>query len=105
MDDSSVMKLALIMGLAGIFLLLVIASVVELPISEYESLRPGEVRIRGYLESSYTSGHTTFLRIAEQRHITVIAFQNLSLANGSYLEVTGTYKNEEIIAEKIISSS
>ena len=111
MKESTLLKIALICSLAGLFILYFIS--IRIEPKDYKpditSKNVGEnVKLTGKIEKIREAQGAVFVDIIEQSPLTVVAFgedNNLKLKKGDNIEVIGEiqeYKGKkEIIAQKI----
>ena len=108
MQDSLLLKIALITGVVGIcFLILATTGLQEIDISEAKELEHDKaVKIIGTVERITAKEGFSIINIKKEEEITVIIFDKVNLSKGQRVEVSGKieeYKGEkEIIAEKVV---
>jgi len=110
MKEKTLLKIALIGSLLGILILFIISNKLEVNeriISEIdESYIGSNVRINGVVLDVQNKGSIVLIDIAQLEEMHVVVFDNVSLAKGDYVEITGKieeYEGEmELIADKII---
>lgn len=110
MDESNLLKLALISSLVGIVVLLLISSNIELEsssIGELEEMDTENVKITGVISSVKDLGKIMILGVSQPQTIDVMLFKegDVELQKGDFVELTGELREyrgkKEIIANKI----
>lgn len=111
MDNTSLLKLALLLSMVGLFILCIIASYTTPPlvaISEVEDFTGRVVEVHGVVSSIRSTPKTTFISVAENENkIDIVAFGTFTqkLTKGEQISVVGKverYEGEpEIIAEEV----
>ncbi|MBN1377101.1 hypothetical protein JW949_02065 [Candidatus Woesearchaeota archaeon] len=108
MDDNILLKIALFSSLIGIIVLFLILHFSEIElvnINEIDDKIDEKVRIQGRIVKVSNIGETTFIEISQECTITGIIFDNISLKENTFAEITGTvdeYNGEkEIIIDEI----
>ena len=114
MDDATITKTALIVGVIGIILLYFVSSnvqVEEKKISELYLLEDSDdVLVKGTIINLNKREKVTYLELSQQSTVKVIVFddRNLTINKGDTIEVLGKISDngeeKEIIANKIILS-
>ena len=109
MQDSTLLKIALITGLIGVFSLMIImfsTEIQEVNISEAKAMEEDNIiKITGTIERITTKEDFTIINLRKEESITVVMFEKIDLNKGTKVEIEGKiqdYKGEkEIIAEKV----
>jgi RecJ-like exonuclease len=110
MDESILLKIALVVSVIGIVFLYLISSQIELNDTTIEKITSGNVEdvvsVTGLITSVKQSGQTTFITLTESNDISVVAFsKNMSLAAGDTVKVIGKVQDyngkKEIIADRV----
>jgi len=109
MKEKTLLKVALISTITGIFLLYTISENIKLEekgIFEAKQMQDGKVRIRGLVENIIHKEDLTIITISKQESIDVVVFENIDFEKGTELDVTGEIKDyngkKEIVAEEIV---
>lgn len=112
MEEKTLVKVSLIVGLLGVLLLHFISSGMELKavngLEEFEEEE--EVKIAGVVGKAVEKDEVVFLDILNEKieKVDVVLFKdkNISLSEGDYVEISGTveeYKGEkEVIGNKVV---
>lgn len=110
MKETTLLKIALIVSLAGLVLLYLVSDKIDISESTVEKITRGNVgevvKVSGLIESIRTTDAVTFLTIEKTGEIKVIVFEKLDyLQEGMYIEVVGEieeYKGErEVIGNAV----
>lgn len=110
MKETTLLKIAVIISLAGLVLLYIISDEIELSESSIEKINKGDigevVKVSGVINSITATDKVTFLTIEKTGEIKVIVFDKLDyLEEGMYIEVIGEieeYKGErEVIGNAV----
>ena len=112
MDDNTLIKLALIIGVFGIIMLYFVSSITDIENSSIGKLNQLDdsqsVKVEGKITKIIKKDKVTYLELLQEETVKIIVFndRNLSLKNNELVEITGKISennNEnEIIADKII---
>ena len=110
MQDSLLLKIAMITSIIGLgFLVLILTTtgLQEIDISEAKELEEDKaVKIIGTVERITTKEGFTIINLRKEEEITVIMFDKVNLTKGQKVEITGRteeYKGEkEVVAEKVV---
>jgi len=100
MKESTLLKIALIISLAGLALLYLVSDKLEPSESSVEKITQGNigevVKVSGRINSVRTTDVVTFLTIEKTGEIKVIVFEQLDyLEEGMYIEVVGEIEEYE----------
>ena len=111
MKETTLLKIALICSLAGLFALYFISTKIEVKYYRPSILNKNigdDVKLNGIVAKISDRGNVIFIEVNQQNPVTVVLFadnKNLELNNGDNIEVIGEvqeYKGKnEIIAQKI----
>ncbi len=111
MKENTLLKIALICSLLGLFILYFISTVIE--IKDYKpnvlSNNVGdEVKLKGAIAKINDRGNAVFIQISQEALVDVVIFSDgnsIKLRNGDTVEIFGKVQSyngkDEIIAEKI----
>lgn len=110
MQDSVLLKIALITSILGLgFLAIILATtgLQEIDISEAKELEEDtSIRITGTVQRVTNKDDFAIVSIKKEEEITVVLFENINLTKGQRIEVIGKtqdYNGEkEVVADKII---
>ena len=110
MQDSLLLKIAMIPSIMGIGFLIIILTTTglqEVDISEAKEMKEDKtVMITGKVERVTIKEGFTIINLKKEEEIAVITFEKINLSQGQGIEVTGRiqdYKGEkEVVAEKIV---
>lgn len=110
MQDSLLLKIAMIISIIGLGFLVIILTTTglqEIDISEAKELEEDQaIKIIGIVERVTAKEGFSIINLKKEEEITVIMFEKVNLTKGQRIEVTGRtekYKGEkEVVAEKII---
>lgn len=110
MKETTLLKIALICSLIGLFVLYLISTKIEAKEYEHGELNKNigdDVKLKGTITKITDKGNVVFIEVNQQNPITIVLFNDddLKLKNGDNIEVFGEvqeYKGKnEIIAQKI----
>ena len=110
MNESFLLKIALVVSVLGIVFLYLISTQIELNDTTIEKITSGSVEdkvsVTGLVTSVKQSGQTTFITLSQTNDVEVVVFsKNLSLAAGDVVKIIGKVQDyngkKEIIADKI----
>ncbi len=109
MNEKTLLKIAIISALAGIFLLYLISdniSIDESSIGKIEEEDIGsDVKVKGRVEDVFNGESISIITISQPSDIKIILFENVSLSEGDYIEVIGEieeYEGEmEVIGDRV----
>ena len=111
MKEQSLLKLALVCTILGIFVLLVLSDTVELEetkISDAKNMENNVVRITGVVEKATSRGDVTIMTVSKKESIDVVVFDKADFQKGDFVDVTGEVQDyngrKEIVAKEIKSS-
>ena len=110
MKETTLLKIALICSLSGLFILIFISTKID-----FRDYRPNEltknagesVKLNGIVAKIRQLENVAFIELNFEAPVTVVVFtdENLTLSNGDNVEIFGKGENyngkEEIIAQKI----
>jgi DNA/RNA endonuclease YhcR with UshA esterase domain len=110
MQESLLLKIALItsvVGLALLMLLLRITGFKEIDISEANQIEEGTaVKITGTVERVTSKEGFSIIRIKKEETMDVVLFDSINLSQGQRIEVTGKTKEyqgtKELVADRIV---
>ena len=93
MQDSSLLKIAIITSIIGLGFLVIILTTTglqEIDISEAKQLEEDKaIKIIGVVESITTKEGFSIINIRQEEEISVIIFDNINLSKGQRVEITG----------------
>lgn len=103
------MKISIICALAGIFILYLISdniTVDESSIGKIEEEQIGnDVKVKGIVKDVFNGEKISIITISQPSDMKVILFENVSIAEGDYIEVIGEieeYNGEmEVIGDRV----
>ena len=113
MKEKTLLKLSLIFSVLGIIILLLISSNLKIDTKSIEKIEQEEIgntiKVIGKIERITDMEKVMFITLAQQKTetVSVILFKdaNITIPEGSYVEITGTLDDyegkKEIIADKI----
>ena len=109
MDESTLLKTALCVSIAGIVLLSIALQTFELEESSLSKAKAAEegaaVRVHGTVQAVTVKGNLTLATLSRVEELLVVAFSNVSLQPGDDVIVEGrmqAYNNEpELVADMI----
>lgn len=112
MQESALLRLAIVVALIGLVALFVISATTELEVTNTYDIGRSNinryVRITGQIISVKEFDKTLLLEVSQQKPVTVVMFkdgQDRSFATGDEVDITGQvkeYKGKmEIVAEKV----
>lgn len=113
MEEKLLLKISLVVGIAGIVLLYFLSSQAELPaVKSLEGTEEGEkVRISGMIGKVSEKNNTLFIEILnekiEKTHVVLFKeSEEVALAEGDYVEIAGTIEDyqgkKEIVGSKLV---
>lgn len=110
MQDSTLLKMALLTSIIGLILLAIILSTMnfeEVDISQTRDLEEGmSIKVSGVVERVNSKDGFSVLSIRKEEMISVVVFDSVNITKGQRIEVRGRikdYKGEkELIADSII---
>lgn len=109
MQEKTLLKIAIIGALVGIFLLYIISGRItldETSISNIENEGIGsDVKIKGVVKEVFNAEKLSIITISQPSDMNVLLFDNVSIAKGDYIEVIGEveeYEGEmEVIGNRV----
>jgi len=108
MEDSTLLKISLVISLIGVLLLYFMSESIEIDnveLMHIEDYKDETVKLNGVIEEITTTESATFLKVKQYEIIDVVVFDYINLSSGDYVEVTGIVDEYndgyEILAEKI----
>ena len=111
MKETTLLKIALICSLAGLFALYFISTKIEVKDYRPSILNKNigdDVKLNGIVAKISDRGNVIFIEVNQQNPVTVVLFadnKNLELNNGDNIEVIGEIQEyngkNEVIAQKI----
>ena len=109
MNEKTLLKIAIISALTGIFILYLISDNVvlnESSISQIEGEEIGRyVKIKGIVDDVYNGEKLSIITVTQPESMKILLFENVSVVVGDYIEVIGEideYNGErEVIGERI----
>ena len=109
MKEKTLLKIAIISALAGIFILYLISDNIvigEISISRIEEEEIGnDVKVKGIVEDVFNGESISIITITQPSDMKVILFENVSIVEGDYIEVIGEieeYNGEfEVIGNRV----
>jgi RecJ-like exonuclease len=110
LQESFLLKIALVVSVLGIVFLYLISTQIELNDTTIEKITSGsaedKVSVTGLVTSVKQSGQTTFITLSQTNNVDVVVFsKNLSLAAGDVVKIIGKVQDyngkKEIIADKV----
>lgn len=107
MKEKTLLKTALICAVLGTALLMFLADKIEVKESNINELEDGDdAKVSGVIKRITNVGNLTFIEIETTQIITALAFDNVNLEKGSYIEVIGSVQEyegkKELIIDEII---
>jgi hypothetical protein len=113
MDESTLLKIALLTSIVGIIALLAIlglSDISESTISQVKTMDDGAgALVSGTVERITVKGNFSIIVISKKEQVSVVAFENISIKKGDEITVLGQvkeYKGEkELVADKITVNS
>lgn len=111
MKETTLLKIALICSLAGLTILYIISTKIEVKDYKPSILNKNvgdDVKLKGTVTKITDRGNVVFIEVNQQNPVTIVLFtngDNLKLKNDDFIEVIGQvqeYKGKnEIIAQKV----
>ncbi len=109
MNESFLVKLAIIVSVLGITLLYFISGNIEVNDTTIQKITneeiTGSVQIKGQVKEITKSDKVTFLVINQESEIKAIAFDKLEVVQGDYVEITARVSDDsdekELIVERL----
>ena len=109
MDEKTLLKIAIISALAGVFILYLISDNVVLNESSIGQIEGEEidrdVKVKGIVDDVYNGEKLSIITITQPESMKVLLFENVSVVVGDYIEVIGEieeYNGErEVIGERV----
>ncbi len=100
MNESTLLKIAMIISSVGLVLLYLVSDEIEVSESSVEKINTGEVgevvKVSGLIESVSVSDKVTFLSVKKTDDVKVIVFDKLDyLEEGMFIEVVGEIEEYE----------
>jgi DNA/RNA endonuclease YhcR with UshA esterase domain len=110
MDESLLLKAALVTAILGIIALIVIiktTDIQEININQAKASEEGEtIRITGIVERVTSKEGFSIISIKKEEEISIVLFDSINLSKGQRVEITGKtqdYKGtKELVADKIM---
>lgn len=110
MNESLLLKAALITAVLGIIALIVIiktTDIQEININQAKASEEGEtIKITGIVERVTSKEGFSIISIKKEEAISIVLFDNINLTKGQRVEITGKtqdYKGtKELVADKIV---
>jgi len=109
MQEKTLLKIAIISALAGIFLLYLVSdniTIDESSIGNIENEEIGrDVKVMGVVEDVFNGEKISIITISQPSDMKVILYDNVSISEGDYIEVIGEideYNGEmEVIGNRV----
>jgi DNA/RNA endonuclease YhcR with UshA esterase domain len=110
MDESFLLKIALVVSVLGIIFLYLISTQIELNDTTIEKITSGSVEdkvsVTGLVTSVKQSGKTTFITLSQTNNVDVVVFsKDVNAAAGDNVKITGRVQDyngkKEIIADRV----
>ncbi|MBW3012484.1 hypothetical protein KY311_04820 [Candidatus Woesearchaeota archaeon] len=108
MKEKTLLKIALISTILGIFSLLVLSEFIELgesTISQIKEMDGGVVRLTGIVEKVIEKDKVIILTVSKKETIDVVVFDEVSFEKGQHVDVIGEVDKyngkKEIIAKEV----
>jgi RecJ-like exonuclease len=107
MKESSLLKIALVCSMTGIFLLYILCENIKLEErSIFEAKQSdGKVRVSGVVENIRQNNGMTIITISKKESIDIVLFDYIDLKNGTWIDVTGEIDDyqgkKQIIADEL----
>ncbi len=109
MEEKTLLKIAIICALAGIFILYLISDNIEVSessIGKIEGEQIGnDVKVKGVVKDVFNGEKISIITVTQPSDMKVILFENVSIAEGDYIEVIGgidEYEGEmEVIGDRV----
>jgi len=109
MNEKTLLKIAIISALAGVFILYLISDNIvlsESSIGQIEGEEIGsDVKIKGIVDDVYNGEKLSIITITQPESMKVLLFENVSVVVGDYIEVIGEideYNGErEVIGNRV----
>lgn len=110
MDESTMLKIAMVVGMLGICSLLIVlkaSKIGESTLGEAKLMEEGgSAKITGTIERVSAKDQFTILTLRSEERVSVVAFSSMNLSKGQRIEVTGKIKEyegeNEIVADNVI---
>ncbi len=109
MKEKTLLRIAIIGALSGVFLLYVISDNIELDESSIEKIKGEEmgndVKVRGVVKDVFNGEKISIITITQPEEMKVLIMENVSFSEGDYIEVIGEvdeYNGErEVIGNRV----
>ena len=109
MNEKTLLKIAIIAALAGVFILYLISDNIvlsESSIGQIEGEEIGsDVKVKGIVDDVYNGEKLSIITITQPESMKVLLFENVSVVVGDYIEVIGEideYNGEkEVIGNRV----
>ena len=109
MKEKTLLKIAIISALAGVFLLYVISDNIEVSESSIEGIEGEEigrdVKVKGLVRDVFNGEKISIITISQPSDMKVLLYDNVSISAGDYIEVIGEideYEGErEVIGNRV----
>lgn len=112
MEDSTLIKISLIISLLGIFLLFIISDNINLDYTDIDNIKNKDegriVKIRGIVKNIKNTGKIMIINVMQENMIPVVIFKennNTNINKDSFVDIEGEVRiyngKPEIIADKV----
>ena len=109
MREKTLLKIAIISALLGVFLLYIISESItidESSISKIENEEIGnDVKVKGVVRDVFNGEKISIVTISQQEEMKIVLYENVSVSEGDYIEVIGEveeYNGErEVIGNRV----
>ena len=109
MKEKTLLKIAIISALAGIFILYLISDNIEISESSIGNIENedigSDVKVKGVVKDVFNGESISIITITQPYDMKVILFENVSISEGDYIEVIGEideYNGElEVIGNRV----
>ena len=99
------LKTAIIISVLGMIFLFFITKNIEISSTSIEKINheklEGKVIVTGKITEIHSSEKFTSIIISEESELKAIAFSNINLSVGDYVEITGSYEENSLVIDEI----
>jgi len=109
MKENTLLKIAIICALIGIFVLYIISSNISIDESSIGRIEEedigSDVKVKGVVRDIYNGEKISIITITQPEEMKIVLYDNVSLSEGDYIEVIGEideYNGEmEVIGNRV----
>lgn len=104
MKETTLLKISLITAITGLLILVIITAYIEPDFSDKKTIYPNDfIKLRGIVTKSTPAKNSLILEITESKQAKAIIFdsKNISITEGTEIEIIGKKEDNQIVVDKI----